>query len=52
MTSADPAFKELALGSRTLISKQAFALRVVSAVKDKVQGVGGWGGGAHSRGSD
>lgn len=52
MTSADPAFKELSVGSRTQISKQAFALHVVSAIKDKVQGAGGGRCGANSRGCE
>lgn len=52
MTSADPAFKELSVGSRTQISKQAFALHVVSAMKDKVQGAGGGRCGANSRGCE
>lgn len=47
VTSEDTPFRELSVRSRTLISKQALALHVVRAVKDKVQGAGmrgeGWG---------
>ena len=49
MTSADPAFKELSVRSRAQISKQTFALHVVSAMKGKVEGVGG---GTNSGGSE
>ena len=49
MTSVDPAFKEFSVRSRSQISKQAFALHVMSATKGKVQGVGG---GTNSGGSE
>ena len=49
MSSADPAFKELSVRSRSQISKQAFALHVMSAMKGKVQGVRG---GTNSGGSE
>lgn len=53
MSSSDAVFKELSVESRTQISKQAFALLVVlSVMKHKVQGVGGGGWGANSRGSE
>lgn len=44
VTSADTTFREPSVRSGTLISKQAFALHVVRAMKDKVQSAGMRGG--------
>lgn len=44
VTSADPAFKELSVRSRTQISKQIFAVHMVSAMKGQSLGCLGGSG--------